>query len=274
MFGKMALITALSLICCAAALAQSTVYPKVTAADEPYGIVEITDFSIGGIHIYNSVDGKPVDFILFEMRDYDSGRFYATRTQNDLKFYPYQLWQGEDVANEARHCNVLEDQRYLLQLEVVGYAGGSWLKIVTHVAMGCPANIDGVPMYIPNGIRAGDGKVPGALDFGEYFLIEYRPDYMRLVTWEELLRSANTINNYGGLEVYDTPDGNLIDAAGFGDTMRIISEPKGDWIEVESFNNRRGWIKWRDGTGLHPQIHALGPCRYDQFDECINVDGN
>lgn len=274
MFGKMALITALSLIYCAAALAQSTVYPKVTAMDEPYGIVEITDFSVGSIPIYNSVDGEPVDCILFEMWDYDNGRFYATRAQNGLKFYPYQLWQGEDAANEARHCSVPETERYLLQLEVVGYTGGSWLKIVSHGAMGCPTNIDGVPMYIPYGVRAGDGKVPGALDFGEYFLIEYRPDYMRLVTWEELLRSANTISNYGGLEVYDAPDGDHIDAAGFGDTMQIVSGPEGDWIQVESYDGKRGWLKWRDGTGLHPQIHALGPSRYDQFDACINVDVN
>ena len=266
-------ILLLTLLGSTAALAQNMVYPKMAETDEPYGIVEITDFSVGRIPIYNDANGAPVDFILFEKREYENGGFYATSTQNGLKFYPYQIWQGEEAAREAASCEMAENRRYLLQLEVVGDVSGKWLKVATHFAFGCPANIDGTPMYIPYTIDTG-AKVPGALDFGEYFLIEYQPELMRLITWAELFMEAEVISNYGGLEVFAAPDGAPLDAAGFGDTLKIIDRPDGVWVRVEGWNGNTGWIKWREGKRLHPQIHALGPSRYDQFDECINAYGN
>lgn len=252
------------------ATAQNAAYLKLTAADEPYGIVEITDFTIGAIPVYNSMGGEPVDYIRFSMRDFDNGRFYSTSAQNGLKFYPYQLWQGEEVAAEVRDCGVAAVERYLLQLSVVGDVSGRWLKVVTHFAFGCPANIDGMPMYIPYSINNGE-KVSGALDYDEYFLIEYQPEFMRLRTWEELFRTANAASNYGGIEVYAEPDGKLLDATAFGDTLRIVSEPQGAWVMIEALSGAYGWIKWREGSGLHPQIHALGPNRYDEYAACLEV---
>lgn len=254
---------------CANVWSAETVYPKIAETDAPFGIVEISDFSLGAIPIYNSVDGEPVDGIVFELKDYASGRFYATSAQNSLKFYPYQIWQGEDVANEARNCNVDEKDRYLLQLEVVGDVSGQWLKIVSHFSMGCPPNINGVPMYIPYGIRAEDGKVPGALDLDAYFLIKYDPAYMRLKSWGEVFREAETICNYGGLEIFDKPGGVMLETEGFYDCMRIIGEPVGGWVMVENSSGGRGWLQWREGTGLSRYIDDLGPSRYDKFQECF-----
>lgn len=268
----MKIILAFCFVICgfAPVFAQSPEYPRLDEDERSYGTVEITDFSMGAIPVYNKEDGPAVDYIVFELKDYENGRFFATRAQNGLKFYPYQIWQGEDAAREAFDCEVTEDRRYVLQLEVVGDVSGGKLKVVTHFAMGCPQNIDGVPMYIPYGIGPGDGKVPGALDFGEYFLIDYNPDFMRLKSWEELMHAATGVSNYGGLEVYDKPGGALIYQDSFGQDMTIVSELHGDWVEAEGYDGRRGWIKWRENGALHPQIHDIWPKRSDEFENCLN----
>lgn len=77
---------------------------------------------------------------------------------------------------------------------------------------------------------------------------------MRLKSWSELTCSVMAMGNYGGLEVFDKFCVVLIVQNASGDTMQIALELEGEWVQVEAYNGRRGWIKWCEHGTLHRKL--------------------
>lgn len=169
------------------------------------------------------------------------GDFYVVSTKNGSSFQPYELRHGEESAmlhvenqigkflNEKYHTipgyqNCL---LYRLWFRTYGEWKDGWYNILLDERYGTKAYV--------------------------------RKDEARIcfVDWKEEFRRDRV--SFSGHDLYDMPEGKIIQIDDREKSHYVISRIEGDWMCVSKnrLTQESGWLRWRDDDGILPGIESF-----------------
>ncbi|MDR2917465.1 MAG: hypothetical protein LBV74_21955 [Tannerella sp.] len=167
--------------------------------------------------------------------------FYLVSTKNGSSFQPYELRHGEESAmiDVENQIGKFLDEKYhtmpgyqkcilyRLWFRTYGEWKDGWYNILLDEKNGTKAYI--------------------------------RKDEARtcFLDWKEEFRRDRV--SFPGHELYDTPEGKIIEIDDREKSHYVISRIEGDWMCVSKnrLTQESGWLRWRDDNGILPGIEAF-----------------
>lgn len=169
------------------------------------------------------------------------GDFYVVSTKNGSSFQPYELRHGQesamlDVENQIgefldeKYRNIPGYQKcllYRLWLRTYGEWRDGWYNILLDEKNGTKAYI-----------RKDDARIC-------------------FVDWKEEFRRDRV--DFHGHDLYDTPEGGIIEIDDSEKSHYVISRIEGDWMCVskDRLTQESGWLRWRDDHGILSGIETF-----------------
>jgi hypothetical protein len=194
-------------------------------------------------------DKQPFDVLSFE-KQFDGVLLFKTKRLELLK--PYMMTGGDsDDRAKANINSGLIRFPAVLAFRVLETAD-NFYRIVVNEETFETAIIKKDPKYavLPQRDLVGLPNVPKDKPYKGYYIYE---------TWEHLLLRAAGLYFHAEYEVYDKPDGEIINhKKGRDDHFRHANEINGDWIKVnimdKNIKTAEGWVRWKNDKEILIEI--------------------